>query len=141
MLYGERLQIAIEKRSKELGREIARKEVADVADRSVQNIGMILNNAKGQDQVLGALAHARVSRLLRVNPDWLLEEIGEIEPTAGATHSNWSSAAQDIADLFDSIPASDKIKRIQAFNAATTAILEVLQSGEAKGPSKSDSEK
>lgn len=132
MLYGERLQLAMEKRSQEVGREIARKEIAAVAGRTVQNIGMILSNAKGDDQTLGALAHARVARFLRVNPDWLLEEIGDMEPDRLASAKNLSQAAQDIAELFDTIPTSNKVGRIKAFNDATTAILRVL-SPEAKG--------
>lgn len=133
MLYGERLRLAIEKRSQELQREIAPKELAVIADCKVQNIYMILNNTKGGDQMLGALAHSRVARFLRVNADWLVEEIGEMEPGAGAATSPWSQAARDIADLYDTIPIPEKVKRIQAFNAATTAILQVLRPDQASG--------
>lgn len=131
MLYGERLKLAIEKRSRELQREIAPKEIAAIAERSVQNIYMILNNSKGDDQVLGARAHSNVARFLRVDPEWLLNEVGEIEPTQAAA-PKWSSAAQDIADLFDAIPVTDKVRRAEAFNGATTAILKALRPEQAK---------
>lgn len=133
MLYGERLKLAMEKRSKELGREITRKEIAAIAGRTVQNIGMILTNAQGEDQTLAAVAHARVSKFLRVSSDWLLEEIGDMEPAAPGADSTMSQAARDIAELFDTIPASDRLGRIKAFNEATTAIMKVLQSSGATG--------
>ena len=41
-------------------------------------------------------------------------------------------SAVEIAVLFDMIPLSDKIKRAQAFNAASMAIMQVLQSVDAK---------
>ena len=129
MLYGERLKLAMEKRSKELGREVTRKEIAAIAGRTVQNIGMILTNAQGEDQTLAAVAHARVSRFLRVSSDWLLEEIGDMEPAAPGADSTMSQAAE----LFDTIPASDRLGRIKAFNEATTAIMKVLQSSGATG--------
>lgn len=133
MLYGERLKMAMEKRSGELGREVTRKEVAEVAGCSVQNIGMILTNAKGDDQVLKTLAHARVCRFLRVNPDWLLEEIGGMDPVANSP--GLSQSAQDIAELYDTIPVSNRMGRIQAFNEATMAIMRVLRPSAAKDPS------
>ena len=40
VLYGERLQRAIDRRSERTGQEISRKDVAAVAKCSVQNIGM-----------------------------------------------------------------------------------------------------
>jgi len=132
MLYGERLKLAMDKRSGELGREVTRKEVAEVAGCSVQNIGMILTNAKGDDQVLKTLAHARVCRFLRVNPDWLLEEIGDIEP---AQSPGLSQSAQDIAELYDTIPTTNRIGRIQAFNEATMAIMRVLKPAATRDPS------
>lgn len=45
------------------------------------------------------------------------------QPGAQAT-----PGAMEIAFLYDEIPVSDRIKRTQAWNAATQAILEVLQS-------------
>jgi transcriptional regulator with XRE-family HTH domain len=140
MLYGERLKLAMDKRSRELGREVARKEVAEVAGVSPQNIGMILNNSKGNDQVLSAVGHARVCRFLRVSSDWLLEEVGDIEPNQGGK-STVSQAAQDIANLFDSIPKSNTMGRVRAFNEATLAIIKVLQSDAPTDPANTSLEK
>lgn len=131
MLYGERLKMAMERRGEMLGQEVARKDVAAVAKCTVQNIGMILNNSKGVDQTLTAKSHAAVADYLKVNPEWLLKGIGPMEVQRNAP-STLTPAAIEIAALFDMIPVTDKIKRAQAFNAATMAILQVLQSGSAK---------
>lgn len=132
MLYGERLKMAMERRSTMLGQEVARKDVAAVAECTVQNIGMILNNSKGVDQTLTAKSHAAVADFLKVNPEWLLTGTGPMEVQRPSAPSELSPAAIEIAVLFDLIPVADKIKRAQAFNAATTAILQVLQSGSAR---------
>ena len=131
MLYGERLKIAMDRRGDVLGQAVTRKDIAGVAKCSVQNVGMILTNAKGVDQKFGAGSHAAVADYLRVNPDWLLNEVGPIETPRAIAPSHLSPAAIEIAALFDMIPASDKIKRAQAYNAATTAIMQVLQSAAA----------
>jgi transcriptional regulator with XRE-family HTH domain len=132
MFYGERLKIATQKREKELLREITQTELANVAGCKPQNFSMIAKaNLDGKDQTLNALAHARVCRFLKVNPDWLLEEVGEMDSSGSTSACNLTQAAQDIGDLFDTIPVTDRLKRINEFNAATTAILKVLQPGEA----------
>ena len=134
MTYGERLYLAMIRRGEALGREIERKEVAHVAGCSVQNIGMILANAKGSDQTLSARSHAKVAYFLRVNPDWLLDEVGTMEaPTLVNAPRDLTPAAIEIAMLFDMLPLSDKIRRAQAFNVATDAIILVLQSSGANG--------
>ena len=79
MLYGERLALAMQHRSDVLGREISRKEVAEAAGTSVQNIGMILTNAKGRDQTLRTDSHAKVAAFLKVNSEWLLHGTGPME--------------------------------------------------------------
>lgn len=134
MTYGERLHLAMIRRGEALGRDIERKEVAAVAGCSVQNIGMILANAKGADQTLAARSHAKVAAFLRVNPDWLLDEVGTMEaPNVVNAPRDLTPAAVEIASLFDMIPSSDKIRRAQAFNAATDSIILVLQSADANG--------
>jgi hypothetical protein len=133
MLYGERLQLAMTRRSEMLGQEVTRNDVAKVAQRSVQNIGMIINNAKGTDQKLGTKAHAAVAEYLKVSSDWLLNEEGPMEPrTSVNAPTELTPSAIEIAVLFDMIPLTDKIRRAQAFNAASTAIMQVLQSADAK---------
>lgn len=128
MLYGERLALAMKHRGDVLGREITRREVADVAGTSVQNIGMILTNAKGRDQTLRTESHAKVAAFLKVNSDWLLQGIGpmELRPAVSAP-TTLTPAAVELAALFDMIPVDDKVLRAMAFNAASTAIMQVLQ--------------
>lgn len=128
MLYGERLALAMQHRSDVLGREISRKEVAEAAGTSVQNIGMILTNAKGRDQTLRTDSHAKVAAFLKVNSEWLLHGTGpmELRPAVSAP-TTLSSAAVELAALFDMIPIEDKVRRAMAFNAASTAIMQVLQ--------------
>ena len=133
MKYGERLQLAIDKRGEVIGREVTRAEVARVADCSPQNIGMILNDAKGKDQKLKTKAHAAVAEFLRVNSQWLLNEAGPMEVTSTViAPTTLSASAIEIAVLYDMIPFADKIRRAKAFNAATDAIISVLQSADAK---------
>lgn len=133
MLYGERLQMAMDKRGEALGRVIDRKEVASAAGRSVQNIGMILNNATGRDQKLSTQAHEAVAAFLRVNSKWLLTGEGPMEATAQVNApTELTPAAIELAVLFDMIAQSDKLSRAKAFNAASSAIMQVLQDASAK---------
>ena len=133
MSYGERLKQAMDWRGDALGRKIERKEVAAAADCTVQNIGMILNNAKNTDQKLSTEANANVAILLKVDATWLSTGRGEVFTASFKNApSELTASAIEIAALFDMIPSGDKIKRAKAFNAATEAILKVLQSGSAK---------
>jgi len=94
---------------------------------------MIINNTRGTDQKLGTQAHAAVAEYLKVSPEWLLNEEGSMEPrTSVNAPTELTPSAIEIAVLFDMIPLSDKIKRAQAFNAASMAIMQVLQSVDAK---------
>ena len=129
MLYGERLLLAMRKRSESLGQDIERKDVARVAGTSVQNIGMIITNAKGRDQKLRTESHAAVAAYLKVSSGWLLNGEGPMEPKAQVNApTELTPAAIELAVLFDMIPQAEKIRRAQAFNAASTAIMQVLQS-------------
>lgn len=133
MKYGERLQMAMDNRGAVIGREVSRAEVAKIAECSPQNIGMILNDAKGKDQKLQTKKHAAVAEFLRVNSQWLLDETGPMEVTSTViAPSTLSASAIEMAVLYDMIPLTDKIKRAKAFNAATDAIISVLQSSDAK---------
>lgn len=139
MTYGERLQQAITRREDLTGQKITRLELARVAGCSRQNIGMILTNAKGVDQKLTTSSHAAVAAFLRVNPDWLLNEVGGIAPPGQINApSHLSPAAVEMAVLFDMIPNEDRIRRAQAFNKATSEIMQVLQDAHAKNQAKPD---
>ena len=133
MLYGERLLLAMKTRSETLGREIERKDVAKAAGTSVQNIGMILTNAKGRDQKLRTEAHDAVAAFLKVNPRWLLTGEGQMEQSSSINApTELTPAAIELAVLFDMISQADKLNRAKAFNAASTAIMQVLQDASAK---------
>jgi len=123
-MYGKRLLEAMRARSNTLGQEVSRKDVARIAGVSVQNIGMVINDAKGRDQKLGTASHAAVAAFLLVNSQWLLTGEGPM----AATHAIKVPTAIELGALIDMIPATDKIRRAQAFNAASTAIMQVLQS-------------
>jgi hypothetical protein len=128
-MYGERLQQAMDARSDTLGQQVTRKEVARVAGVTVQNIGMVINDAKGRDQNLGTASHTAVAAYLRVNSQWLLTGEGPMIAThAIKAPSELSPAAIELAALFDMIPAADKMRRAKAFNAASTALMQALQS-------------
>ena len=133
MLYGERLQLAMDKRGEAIGRVIERKEVANVAKRSVQNIGMIITNAKDRDQKLSTEAHEAVAAFLKVNSRWLLTGEGPMEVSVQVNApTELTPAAIELAVLFDMIPQADKLSRAKAFNAASTAVMQVLQDAAAK---------
>jgi hypothetical protein len=127
MGYGKRLQEAMQGRSDTLGQTIERKDVARVADVSVQNIGMIINDAKGCDQNLGAKSHAAVCAYLKISSHWLLTGEGPMMPPVILNlPTELTPAAIELAVLFDMIATSEKINRARAFNAATSAIMQVL---------------
>ena len=133
MKYGERLQKAMDYRGSMIGREVTRAEVAKIAECSPQNIGMIINDAKHKDQNLQTKAHTAVAEFLRVNSQWLLNETGPMEIISTViAPSTLSASAIEMAVLYDMIPLTDKIRRAKAFNAATDAIISVLQSADAK---------
>ena len=60
----------------------------------------------------------------------------ETKPQAGV-----SPAALELAVLFDLIPAQDKIRRARAYNAASSAILDILQEPPSNVDATSDQQK
>lgn len=133
MSYGERLQAAIDRRGVQLRREVTRAEVAKVAECTVQNVGMIITNAKGKDQKFGVESHFNVCWFLRVNPTWLLNGTGSMEPSVDAPEK-LTHTAIDLGSLFDLIPETDLIKRSLAYNKASSAIMQVLRGDSASIP-------
>ena len=127
MLYGERLKLAMEHRGAQLGREIERLELSKVAGCSPQNVGMILRNSQKRDQKFSTKSHAAVAAYLKVNPDWLLNETGEmaLKPPSNAP-AELTPGAIELALLYDMIRVEDRVTRIKAFNAATSAIVALL---------------
>ena len=116
------------RRSEMTGQDVTRKDVAKVAGCAVQNIGMIINDAKGRDQHLSAEAHLAVAAFLKVNPDWLATGEGPVDPPSSLRYpSELTPAAVELAALFDMLPVTDRVARAQAFNDATSSIMRVLQ--------------
>lgn len=135
MSYGQRLQLAMDSLGRLRGREVTRLEVSLAAGCSRQNIGMIITGSKGPDQKLSSEKHAKAAACLKVNPDWLLTGEGPMYPEGPKKRPDeLSPSAQEIAELFDMIPAHDRIRRAQAYNKATAAILSVLQPDSSSAP-------
>lgn len=74
---------------------------------------------------------------------WIATGVGEkLVATAQAYPGDQvTPGAMEIAYLYDEIPVSDKIKRTLAWNAATQAILAILQPEPASAPPVSDRKK
>jgi hypothetical protein len=123
--YGERLAEAMAYRGAQLGREITRLELARAAGCSRQNIGMILTNAQGEDQRLSTEKHSKAAGFLKVNPDWLLDGTGDMEPKAAAPDT-LSEMAKGLGTMFDMIPKTDFVRRSRAYAIAWEAIRKEL---------------
>ena len=81
---------------------------------------------------------------LGVSVSWLAYGTGErhaVNKGSAPAHKGFSPAALEIADLYDMIPAPDKIRRAQAYASATQAILAVLQPAAATEPTTTRSKK
>lgn len=80
--------------------------------------------------------HADIEKVLDHPRGWVSGDITPFEAPSELTPS-----AIEIAVLFDMIPASDRIRRAQAFNVATDAIIAVLQSVPASATASPDQKK
>ena len=127
--YGERLLEAMKVRGDELGQKVSRLDVARVAECSRQNIGMILTNSKGVDQQLSVTSREAVAAYLKVNTRWLATGQGPMKgvDVARPPVLPFSQAALQLAELFDMLPHSDRLRRAKAYSAASRAILDVLE--------------
>lgn len=115
-------------RTRLVGVKCGRLDVAKIAGCSRNNIGMIITNAKGNDQKLSTESHAAVAAYLKVNPDWLLYGKGQMELSSRADDpSDLSMQAKELGALLDMIPATDKVARATAYTDAMSAILKVLR--------------
>jgi transcriptional regulator with XRE-family HTH domain len=120
-MYGKRLAAALEHSKK------SRRELAQAIGRTPQNIGMIINDAKRTDQKLTSDANAQAACFLRVNAHWLATGQGEMASDVPVAGYEMSVQAIDLAELFDMIPVSDKLRRARAYSNATCAILDAIQ--------------
>ena len=123
MRYGERLQLAMDERSKTLGRKVTRLQVAEAGGVSRQNIGMIITGAQGNDQKLNTEANHRVAAFLRVNAHWLATGEGHMLTGVAPEPAPVSFEAKQLDLLLQSIPES---RRLQAYQAATQLLISHL---------------
>lgn len=114
--YAERLTKAMTAAGK------TRADITKNTDCTKQTLYFLFASAKqGRDARLSTENNAQVATYLGVDPVWLATGDGDMN-AAGTL----SSAALDIATLYDLIPVKDRIRRARAYNAATGAILDVL---------------
>lgn len=123
MRYGERLQLAMDERSKTLGRKVTRIQVAEAGGVSRQNIGMIITGAQGEDQKLNTESNHRVAAFLRVNAHWLATGEGHMLTGVAPEPAPVSFEAKQLDLLLQSIPVH---RRLLAYQAATQLLISHL---------------
>lgn len=123
--YGERLAIAKAHKEKTSGRSVSNQEVANAAESGMsrQNIGQIINGTKGGDQKLGLVAHLKVARFLRVNPEWLATGEGDM---LKGVQPEPQPLTGEIAGLMAIVNSIHKDKRTAALLDATLALTRYL---------------
>lgn len=89
-----------------------------------------------QARGIPAKHHAEIETTLGKPRGWIDGDVQAVTAPADI-----SAAAYDLAKLLDMIPETDRISRVEAFNAASMAILQVLHSSKATGPSDPDSKR
>lgn len=127
MTYGQRLKQSLEVAGKD------RKSLAVALGVSPQAIGMVITGTGG----LSFENNLKAAKFLGIDPEWL--KSGGIALVQSDIQSpkiaSPSYGAQELGALFDMIPEVDRIRRTKAFNAASVAILEVIQSAGAASKS------
>lgn len=113
---------------------VGRNELATAIGISYQGVRKVFDS----DGAFGSSNNLKAAAYFGVNPLWLADGVGEKYPknyTLAAEPGEYqrmanepaSPTAMEIALLFDMIPAADRVRRTQAYNAATSAILSILQ--------------
>ena len=128
MTYGKRLESALKHAGKK------RKDLAKVLDYTPQAIGMVITGGGKAERRLSFESNQIAAKFLGVREQWLgkgeepmLEPEAPKESSQQATELPLSQGAIEIALLFDMIPQSEKIRRSQAYNTATSAIIAVIE--------------
>jgi transcriptional regulator with XRE-family HTH domain len=105
---------------------LTQQELASAVGTSQANLGELEKKGAGS-----ALTPALAKRC-GVSVEWLAYGHGDMQAKDASTEqtqvTTLSSAALELAMLFDLIPLRDRIKRAQAFGAASAAILDRLES-------------
>jgi transcriptional regulator with XRE-family HTH domain len=109
-------------RRKELG--LTQAEVAQVSGLQQSDVSKIENGGIQKTTELLGLARA-----LRCSPQWLFNGQGDMVAVNSASPADEgpTPSAMELAALFDLIPVSDRLHRVEAFTAAAAAILAVLK--------------
>lgn len=91
--------------------------------------GAVTQWVDGTTKSLKATTAARMQEVTGYSATWLVTGLGEkmANVVVAQDFSGLTPGAIELAALYDLIPVSDRIKRVQAYNAATSAVLEVLQ--------------
>lgn len=97
MSYADRLNQAMALRGK------SRRELAEAMGISVQAVGMV---CRGQSGAFTAENNAKAAAFLRVSPDWLATEMGDISPKLGKTSTPSHTETQNVTpvDLRAKVP-------------------------------------
>ncbi len=113
---------------------VGRNELALAIGISYQGVRKVFDS----DGAFGSANNLKAAAYFGVNPQWLADGTGDRLPknyTITAEPGEYkrlanepaSPTAMEIALLFDMIPSSDRVRRTLAYNAATSAILSILQ--------------
>lgn len=117
MKYGQKFESLLRQSQK------SRSEFGAAIGCGQQNISQLFSDARGTDQKLTLEKHFKAAEFLGVDP----VELYTGDARLGSMESGFSSAADELAILYDMIPAANRIARAQAYNAASAAIIDVLQ--------------
>lgn len=118
----ENLATRARKRRIELGLKQA--EVARASGLKQSDVSKIENGKIQKTTAMIGLAKA-----LQCNPRWLAYGQGGmiVEAASANPETELTPGAVDLARLYDMLPVHDRIRRAQAYAAATAAIVEVLE--------------
>ena len=103
---------------------IGRTELAAAIGISYQGVRKVFDS----DGAFGSENNLLAAEYFGVNPKWLATGTGEKSlSVAPITYEGPSAKARELALVFDMIPETDSLKRVQAFSLALSAIVAVLQ--------------
>lgn len=135
-------------------REWSQAQLAVAAGVSTGTIGNIESGARQSKGSLPQIAEA-----LSISHKWLATGEGEMLVSVRKEDGHYliggkpqtdmpapdpgsaSATGMEIAHLYDLIPITDRVRRVKAYNAATKAILDVLEEQQPTGPGDDGSEK
>ena len=103
----------------------------ELAKKTGTTTGAVAHWLGGKTKSLKAETAQKIGSATGYNASWLVDGKGEkmLKPASAPRRmgDGLSPGAIEIAALYDLIPIGDQIKRVQAYNAATAAILAILE--------------